>query len=127
MNEQALRLTPEDIEAAIESEHYFSALQGARMSALDAINETLDQTGQLTPAAPIAPHNPELGLLTFCVLVLKNGFKVTGESACASPSIFDPVKGREYAREKALQKVWEFEGYLLKEKLAFVTVDGRIE
>lgn len=58
-----------------------------------------------------------LGLLTLCVLVLKNGFTVTGESACASPENFDAEMGRKVAREHAIDKVWMLEGYLLKEDL----------
>jgi hypothetical protein len=58
-----------------------------------------------------------LKLLTFCVLVLKNGFTVTGESACASPENFDAEIGRKIARENATQKVWPLMGYELKSKL----------
>src|SRR5712692_10162098 len=49
---------------------------------------------------------PTLKLLTLCVLVLKNGFTVTGESACASPENFDAKIGRKIARQKAVDKVW---------------------
>ena len=59
-----------------------------------------------------------LKLLTFCVFVLKNGFTVTGESACASPENFDAEIGRKIARENAVNKVWMLEGYLLKQKLS---------
>lgn len=54
-----------------------------------------------------------LGTLTICVLTLKNGFKVTGQSACISPETFDQEIGEKLAYEKALDKVWELEGYLL--------------
>ncbi|WP_372827068.1 Gp49 family protein, partial [Polaromonas sp.] len=59
-----------------------------------------------------------LGLLTFCVLVLRNGFTVTGESACASPENFDPEIGRKIARANAVQKIWPLMGYELRSKLA---------
>lgn len=62
--------------------------------------------------------SPALDLLTFCVLVLKNGFTVTGESACASPENFDAEIGRKIARQNAVNKIWMLEGYLLKESLA---------
>lgn len=64
-----------------------------------------------------APVLPELGLLTFCVLVLKNGFTVTGESACASPENFDDELGRKIARQNAVDKMWPLMGYALKQKL----------
>ena len=55
--------------------------------------------------------------LTVCVLTLQNGTTITGESACVSPENFEEHLGRKYAREKAVEKIWALEGYLLKEKL----------
>ena len=48
----------------------------------------------------------------------KNGFTVTGESACASPENFDAEIGRKIARANAVQKIWPLMGYALKSKLA---------
>ena len=107
----APRVTPADIEANIVSEHYFTARDG-RLGALT--NETY--VGREKPL----PNNTDLvplELLTFCVLVLRNGFTVTGESACASPENFDPEIGRRIARENAKQKIWPLMGYELKTKL----------
>jgi hypothetical protein len=59
-----------------------------------------------------------LECLTICVLVLKNGFTVTGESACASPENYDRELGEKVARQKAVDKVWILEGYALKERLS---------
>ena len=56
--------------------------------------------------------------LTVCCLTLKNGFTVTGESACASPENFNEEIGRKIARQKAVEKIWSLEGYLLKERLS---------
>jgi len=56
--------------------------------------------------------------LTVCCLTLRNGFTVTGESACASPENFDAELGRKIARGNARDKIWALEGYLLREKLA---------
>lgn len=99
----AARVTPADIEANIASEHYFTAADGV----VGALSE-----GENTNY-PIS-----LELLTFCVLVLRNGFTVTGESACASPENFDAEIGRRIARENAVQKVWPLMGYELRSKLA---------
>ncbi len=55
--------------------------------------------------------------LTICCLTLKNGFTVVGESACASPENFDAEIGRKVAREKAREKIWALEGYLLRDRL----------
>lgn len=49
--------------------------------------------------------------LTVCCLVLKNGFTVVGESACASPENFDKEVGELRAFQKAKAKIWELEGY----------------
>ncbi|MDP1575830.1 MAG: Gp49 family protein [Cypionkella sp.] len=55
--------------------------------------------------------------LTVCCLTLVNGFTVTGESAAASPENFDEAIGRRIARENARQKIWQLEGYLLRDHL----------
>ena len=55
--------------------------------------------------------------MTVCSLTLKNGFSVLGESACANPDLFDPELGRKLARVNAEQKIWQLEGYLLRERL----------
>ncbi|RAK01620.1 Gp49 family protein [Aliidiomarina maris] len=56
--------------------------------------------------------------LTVCCLTLKNGFTVTGESAAASPENFNEEVGREIAYKNARDKVWQLEGYLLRERLS---------
>lgn len=106
----APRITANDIKDNIASEHYFTALQGARMAGLDYATET----GGLQFPSPL---RPELGLLTFCVLTLKNGFTVTGESACASPENFDAEIGCKIAFNNAAAKIWPLMGYALKERL----------
>ncbi len=98
----APRVTPRDIEANIASEHYFTAADGVYGA-----------------GNGVAKERPScLSLLTFCVLVLRNGFTVTGESACASPENFNADIGRKIARENAVNKIWPLMGYELKSKLA---------
>jgi len=55
--------------------------------------------------------------LTVCCLTLKNGFTVTGESACVSPANFDKEIGEKVAARNAREKIWALEGYLLKNNL----------
>lgn len=62
--------------------------------------------------------------LTVCALTLRNGFQVTGESAAASPSNFDEELGRKIARDNARNKIWAFEGYLLRQKLYDTAADS---
>ncbi len=99
----APRVTPADIEAEIASEHYFTATEAV-------VGLTRGPEWQATPK--------ELDLLTFCVLVLRNGFTVTGESACASPENFDAEIGRKIARQKAVEKIWPLLGFRLRDKLS---------
>lgn len=100
----APRVTPADIEAAISSEHYFTAENGARDATL------IDGPYDDLPKA--------LALLTFCVLVLKNGFTVTGESACADARNFNDELGRRIARTHAVEKIWPLLGYELRTRLS---------
>lgn len=108
----APRVTPADLEANIEGEFYFTAQDGAFGATAAAAPATL-------PLGPVAfTDAAPLRLLTFCVLVLRNGFTVTGESACASPENFDADVGRKIARQNAVNKVWPLMGYELRSKLA---------
>ena len=114
----AARVTPADIEANIADERYFTATEGAS-GAFVAQLRAFDHT-KVVSHAPLSedPAAPSpLDLLTFCVLVLKNGFTVTGESACASPENFDAEIGRQIARQNAVQKIWPLMGYELRTKL----------
>jgi len=104
----APRITPADIEANIAEEHYFTAQDGVRGNSGqgDKIHKWVPPVGQ------------SLSLLTFCVLIMRNGFTVTGESACASPENFDADIGKKIARANAVQKIWPLMGYALKQQLA---------
>lgn len=65
-----------------------------------------------------APVLPPLERLTICVLVLKNGITVTGQSACVSPENFDAEIGRKIARKNAVEQLWPLLGFRLADKLA---------
>ena len=101
----APRITPTDIEENIVKEVFFTAADG--MAGAWRNGEGKNQ----------GSVNTEHELLTFCVLTLRNGFTVTGESACASPENFDAEIGRKIARANAIQKIWPLMGYELKSKL----------
>ena len=97
----APRITPADIEANIASEYFFTA------------------DTPFEGDYPIGFSDMRiLSNLTFCVLVLNNGFTVTGESACASPENFDAEVGKKIARQNAANKIWPLMGYELRSKLA---------
>ena len=63
-NLNAPRLTPDHIDSKIKAAHFFTGNDGIRGSTGDRVSY-----GKEYP----------LSLLTFCVLVLENGFTVTGE------------------------------------------------
>ena len=96
--DKAPRVTPADIEASIAKELFFTAGQAARGLNL--------------------PASPSDDLLTFCVLTLRNGFSVTGESACVSAENFSAQIGRDIARQNAVAKIWPLLGFSLKERLS---------
>ena len=106
----APRITPADVEANIASEFYFTATEGV--------------LGASEMGTAPAGRAKSLDLLTFCVLVLRNGFTVTGESACASPENFDAEIGRRIARQNAVEKLWPLMGYELKCRLAREAAEG---
>lgn len=101
----APRITPADIESNIIDELFFTARE-ASIGGDVALDER--------PVIAAQAHR----LLTFCVLTLRNGFTVAGESACASPENFNAEIGRKIARENAVAKVWPLMGYELKSRLS---------
>ncbi len=112
----APRVTPADVDAAILSEHFFTAQHGVSgaMEALE-LHQSFRDTDTLTDKR--SWNADALRLLTFCVLVLRNGFTVTGESACASPENFNAELGRKIAKDNARAKIWPLLGYALRNKL----------
>lgn len=101
----APRITPADVDANIESEWYINGATGVVPDAFQ----------------PSVPAGHPLELLTFCVLVLKNGFTVHGYSACASPENFDAKIGRDIARKNAVDQIWPLMGYELRSQLSKAT------
>ena len=100
-NLNAPRLTPDHIDSKIKAVEYILPRDVCKR---DNGVEVFD--------APLP-----LQTLTFCILTLENGFTVTGESACASPENFDAEIGKKIAFQNAREKIWQLEGYLLKERL----------
>lgn len=95
---QARTIKPEDIEGYIAEEHYLN------------MGEVLG-----------LPANHQTRVITQCVLVLKNGYTVTGESGCADPAKYNKEIGERIARANAISKVWPLMGYVLRSQLAGMT------
>jgi citrate lyase synthetase len=94
-------------EIAIESEIQAKGLNAPRLSP------------ELIDAAIVseAYHVFPCTSTTVCLLTLRNGFSVVGQSSAASIENFDAELGRKIARGNAREKIWQLEGYLLREKL----------
>ncbi len=115
----APRVTPDDVVAAIASEHYFTAQQGVIGYEREVLlcGQEPDPTNPEHWAGNLMPAS--LGLLTFCVLILRNGTKVVGINYGAiDPAQHDAERGRMDARADAIRQVWPLLGYALRERLA---------
>ncbi len=100
-----------DIEAEISGEYFFTAAEGVQAAA------------HCNHDAVVAGVHGGLRLMTFCVLVLRNGHKVAGVNhGPVDPAEFDAEKGRKYAREDAIAKLWEPMGFRLRDQLARPTL-----
>lgn len=56
--------------------------------------------------------------LRWAVITLSNGYAVVGDpSVAVSPENDDEVIGKKIAYDNSFNKIWQLEGYLLKEKL----------
>lgn len=93
-NQDALRIASEQIVA----EHYFTAEQGVRQAYTDNGDVHVGSTPNDLSATA-------LPLLTFCVLVLKDGSTVTGETSRDSVIGFDVDFERALARQNAQNKL----------------------
>jgi hypothetical protein len=93
-------VTKESIEAKIKSTYYLNA--GAALAMMDKIDEA---------------DKANLSLVTICIIILENGFKVEGVSACVDPANYNEAIGKQCAYENAFNKIWELEGYMLRQSL----------
>ena len=102
-NMSAPRITPDDVDNSISSIHIFSGLEAAKAN-------------RVIRSEPVDAES--LKLLTMCVIVLKNGFTVTGKSSCVSPENYDRSKGEEIALNNAKDQIYSYLGFELKTKLS---------
>ena len=96
----APRITPADIEASIANEYFFTADQGVEAADLE----------RLYPGS--------LCMVTICVLIMHNGYRIVGVNTGPVSSVnFDADLGRQYARENAIEQIWQLLGYELRSYL----------
>lgn len=101
------RITPALIDEQIVAAFYFRGGQAITGTFHHSEYEGLNES----------PIPSAVDTHTFCMLELKNGFIVTGESNCADPSNFDSAIGRDIAYRNARDKIWALEGYRLRSEL----------
>lgn len=105
----APRVTLEEVNNSIAAEHYFTAYEGV-------LGERFNhQEGEGPEEEGSIPKS--LGLLTFCVLTLQNGYTVYGTSACADFSNYNKDIGQRLAKQNAVNQIWPLLGYQLKNRL----------
>lgn len=59
-------------------------------------------------------HHFEGTTTVTCLLTLKNGAQVLGSAMCMDSDDFDFNVGMSVAKDKAINQIWELEGYALK-------------
>jgi hypothetical protein len=95
----AARVTLADIEGSISERCEFTA-------------------GQACQALGISTGSRALGVMSICILAMKNGYTVVGTSAPASLANFDPDLGKRFAYDSAIRQLWPLMGFALRDKLA---------
>lgn len=102
--------TPSSDEAAVEERIQAAGLNAPRITPQQIDDQIIGEDYHVFPGTTV----------TVCLLKLKNGFCVTGESAAASPTNFNVEIGRDIARRNARDKIWSLEGYALRNRLIAV-------
>ena len=115
----APRVTPDDIEANIASEHYFTAADGVFGADTHAIRAFRpDRALTHVPLNDEKKKPTPLDHVTICVLITRNGTKLVGANeGPVSADNFDAEMGRRMARKKAIDQLWPMLGYELRSKL----------
>jgi hypothetical protein len=108
------RITQADFDAAIAEVYYFTAAQGAYKAAIDRVQVL----GGVIDAECHKSMNERLMTLTICVILLRDGTAVIGESAPARTENFDFDRGRLAAYNNATAKLWPLFGLLLRQRVA---------
>lgn len=105
--ERKYEVIPNMTDQSLEQEIKAKGLTAPRVTTADVDHAIVGETYTVLPS----------GRTTICELTLRNGFTVRGESSCVSIENFDAEIGRRISREDARQKIWQLEGYLLRERL----------
>jgi hypothetical protein len=115
--------TPEEIEARA-SQNYshprvtLDAIHDAIATVYYTTGERIAQHAASTVhAGKDRPFPPNLAVFTLCMVVMKNGFIVTGQSAPASVENFKEEIGRKNAYDNCIKQMWVLMGFALRDVL----------
>lgn len=103
----APRVSLTAIEAAIAMRFDTTADQAMRHAASTA-----------APDVEVPRPLEQLGLLSICLLVMRNGFTIIGKSAPASPENFNAELGKKLAYEDCIRQLWPLMGFALRDRLS---------
>ena len=109
-NPDRLLVDADAVIANIAQEFFFTAAEG-----VDGAGPNME-TGRRD--WPSLSYEENLKRITFCVLVLRNGFVVTGEAFCASTEIIDNELGRAAARLNAMKKIYPLMHYAIMDTIS---------
>jgi hypothetical protein len=107
-------VTKADLDREIISEHYSTAEDGAMAAWRKRSSASI---GDAYPEQVFGEGKP-LSRVVFCVMVLRNGYTVTGQAAKVDPVGFDLEVGERIARADAVEKLWPLLGFRLADKIA---------
>ena len=75
----------------------------------------------------VSEESVKLGEKTCIVLLkLRNGFEVIGHSGVIIPENYNHEIGVRIARQRAVDKVWELEGYRFQQSIYLQKIDAKI-
>lgn len=77
---------------------------------LESMKRQVASVEYINPAS--IPH------MTIAIVLLKNGYALQGMSAPADPANFNEERGKEFAYEDALRKMWPLEAYVMRDVLS---------
>lgn len=92
------------------SDHLKQVMQSAEyphMSEKDIYAKIVDKQFQLSPS----------GTMVLCEVTMRNGWRFIGKWAPLSSENFEVEKGKSRALTDAIKQAWDFEAYLLKDKM----------
>jgi hypothetical protein len=87
-----------------------------RVSLAD-IESAIAQRFDTTAADAVQSVDPQLKILSLCIVVMRNGFTIIGKSAPASPENFNAAYGRKLAYEDCIRQIWPLMGFALRDRL----------